>query len=136
MAIFQSYDLINWQQIGHCLTRESQLPLNYVGSSSGIFAPTIRYHQGTFYVITTNISAGKNFYVFTDNPASEWSDPVWLELGSIDPSLFLDDDGKVYFTGIEDNTAGIWETQFLLTSRLTRYTPRLPIELIIRESTG
>lgn len=103
VPLFHSRDLVHWRQIGHCLTRASQLALNGAPSSGGIYAPTIRYHHGTFYMVTTNVSGGGHFYVHTQNPASEWSDPIWVgggpELnGSIDPSLFFDDDGRVYFT--------------------------------------
>src|SRR5450432_1432046 len=98
VPLFHSRDLVNWRQLGHCLTRDSQLPLAHAGSSRGIFAPTIRYHAGTFYMITTNISVGKHFYVSAHDPAGEWSEPVWIEQEGIDPSLFFDDDGKVYFT--------------------------------------
>ena len=53
VPVYHSKDLINWEQIGHCLTRESQLPLKGVWPSGGIFAPTIRYHEGRFYMVTT-----------------------------------------------------------------------------------
>lgn len=98
VPIFHSRDLVHWRQIGHCLTRDSQLPLGNAKSSGGIYAPTIRHHQGRFYMVTTNVTAGKHFYVHTDDPAGEWSEPVWIERSGIDPSLFFDDDGKVYFT--------------------------------------
>lgn len=68
VPIFHSKDLVNWKQIGHCLTRESQLPLHESKSSMGIFAPTIRYHNSRFYMITTNLTIGKNFIVWTENP--------------------------------------------------------------------
>jgi xylan 1,4-beta-xylosidase len=100
VPIFHSKDLVHWRQIGHCLTRDSQLPLTQAKSSQGIFAPTIRHHDGTFYVVTTNISGGDNFYVTASDPAGEWSEPKWLHEASgwMDPSLFFDDDGKVYYT--------------------------------------
>jgi alpha-N-arabinofuranosidase len=104
VPLFHSRDLVHWRQIGHCLTRTSQLPLGNAYSSGGIFAPTIRYYNGTFYMVTTNVSDGGNFYVYTQHPEEEWSDPVWItpeenELKfAIDPSLFFDEDGKVYFT--------------------------------------
>src|SRR5512140_3514615 len=72
VPIFHSRDLVNWRQIGHCLTRSSQLPLANVGSSQGVFAPTIRHHAGTFYMITTNVTAGKHFIVTASDPAGEW----------------------------------------------------------------
>jgi xylan 1,4-beta-xylosidase len=98
VPVFHSRDLVNWQQIGHCLTRAEQLPLKGARSSGGIFAPTIRFYQGRFYMITTNITGGGHFFVHTADPAGEWSAPIWLEGAGIDPSLFFDDDGKAYFT--------------------------------------
>ncbi|HOP97113.1 MAG TPA: glycoside hydrolase family 43 protein [Verrucomicrobiota bacterium] len=98
VPIFHSRDLVHWRQIGHVLTRKSQLNLEKRQSSHGIFAPTIRYHEGTFYMITTHVYGGGNFYVTATNAAGPWSDPVWLDREGIDPSLFFDDDGKVYYT--------------------------------------
>ncbi len=98
VPIFHSRDLVHWQQIGHCLTRPGQLPLEKARCSGGIYAPTIRHHNGRFYMVTTNVCEHKHLIVSTNNPAGEWSEPMWLEHGGIDPSLFFDDDGKVYFT--------------------------------------
>ncbi len=102
VPIFHSKDLVHWRQIGHCLTRPSQLPLHKARSSAGIYAPTLRYHDGTFYMVTTNVSSGGHFYVYTDNPAGDWSEPVWIDpgdmlRGSIDPSLYFEGD-RVYFS--------------------------------------
>jgi xylan 1,4-beta-xylosidase len=100
VPIFHSRDLVHWRQLGHVLTRESQLPLAAAKSSEGIFAPTLRHHAGTFYLITTNVGGGGNFIVTASDPAGEWSDPIWLtEPGfGMDPSLHFDDDGRVYYT--------------------------------------
>lgn len=98
VPLFESEDLVNWRQLGHVLTRKSQLPLAGAGSSSGIYAPTIRYHNGRFYMITTNVSGCGNFFVWTDDIYGEWSEPVFVDREGIDPSLFFDGD-KVYFTG-------------------------------------
>ena len=95
VPLFHSKDLINWEQIGHCLTRPSQLPLHAAGPWGGIYAPTIRYNSGTFYMITTNVSDKGNFLVHTTDPRGEWSEPVWLKQGGIDPSLYFED-GKCY----------------------------------------
>lgn len=91
VPVFHSKDLVNWELIGYCIDRPSQLP-----KGLNIFACTIRYHEGTFYMITTNLGAGGNFYVTATNPAGPWSDPIWIGAGGIDPDLFFDDDGKVY----------------------------------------
>lgn len=96
VPIFRSKDLVNWTQIGHVLDRPSQLKLDSLGISRGIFAPAISYHDGTFYMITTAADAGGNFVVTAKNAAGPWSDPMWLKFDGIDPSLFFDDDGKSY----------------------------------------
>lgn len=102
IPIFHSKDLVNWEQLGHVLTRESQLQLTREHSyipSQGIFAPTIRYHNGRFYCITTNITIRKSFFVWADRPEGPWSEPIYIKgLRGYDPSLFFDDDGKVYLT--------------------------------------
>lgn len=108
VPIFHSRDLINWKQIGHCLTRNSQLPLEKAGISQGIYAPTIRYNDGTFYMITTNISDKGNFIVHTKDPAGEWSEPVWLEQKGIDPSLYFEN-GRCYLTSNPDNMIYLYE---------------------------
>jgi len=97
VPLYHSTDLANWEPIGHALTRDSQLPLDDAGASEGVFAPTLREHDGTFYLVTTNVSAGGHFLVTADDPESEWSDPTWVEGSGIDPDLFWDD-GTPYFT--------------------------------------
>ncbi len=99
VPLWHSRDLFRWEQLGYVLTRDSQLPLQGCGVSGGIYAPTIRYHNGRFYMITTNVSGGGNFFVWTDDIHGEWSDPIWIDQEGIDPSLFWDDDGTVYYTG-------------------------------------
>jgi xylan 1,4-beta-xylosidase len=97
VPISHSTDLVNWKQIGYILNRPSQLNLDGQGVSSGIYAPAISYHDGTFYMITTNVSGIGNFYVTAKNPAGPWSDPIKLpKINGIDPSFFFDDDGKAY----------------------------------------
>ncbi|HEV8446061.1 MAG TPA: glycosyl hydrolase 115 family protein [Gemmatimonadaceae bacterium] len=99
VPIFRSTDLVHWTQIGSVLDRPSQLHVDSAGISRGIFAPVIRYHDGTFYMITTLIDRGGNFIVTATNPAGPWSDPIWLrEVDGIDPSIFFDDDGRAYIT--------------------------------------
>lgn len=102
IPIFHSKDLSNWKQIGHVLDRPSQLDLTDEWLSAGLYAPSIRYNKGTFYLINTFMGAkegkqGGNFYVTAQNPAGPWSDPVWLnDIEGIDPSFFFDKDGKAY----------------------------------------
>ena len=97
LPIFESKDLVHWQQVGHALTKPTQVSFDKLGTSRGIFAPTIRYYDGLFYLITTAVDAGGNFIITATDPAGPWSDPVWLpEVDGIDPDLFIDDDGRAY----------------------------------------
>lgn len=107
LPIMHSKDLAHWEQIGNVLDRASQLPLKDTEISRGLFAPTIRYNNGVFYVICTNVTYGGNFVVTATNPAGPWSEPHYLEgADGIDPSLFFDDDGKCYYIGTHPNPDG------------------------------
>ena len=109
VPVFHSKDLMHWEQIGHVLDRKEQLHVTYEDISLGIFAPTIRYNNGTFYMITTNMTTHENFFCTATDPAGPWSNPVVIrDATGIDPSLFFDDDGKVYFTG----TSGFGDKRF------------------------
>jgi alpha-N-arabinofuranosidase len=98
VPIFHSRDLIHWRQIGHCLERTTQSPLATAPTWGGIWAPTLRFHDGLFYMTTTNVSAGGNFIVTAPAPEGPWSDPILVAQPGIDPSLFFDDDGRVFYT--------------------------------------
>jgi alpha-N-arabinofuranosidase len=128
VPLFESSDLINWRQIGHCLTRESQLPLCGCHTSGGIFAPTIRYNGGRFYMTTTNVTAGGNFYVYTDDIYGEWSEPIWVKQEGIDPSLYFEE-GRAYFmsNGLDgDGKSAILQTEIdLITGNLIGETKAL-----------
>ncbi|WP_214108457.1 glycoside hydrolase family 43 protein [Acrocarpospora catenulata] len=103
VPIFHSTDLVNWRQLGHVLDRPGQLDLDGVRPSAGIFAPTIRHHDGVFYMITTLMEEAGNFLVTATDPAGPWSDPVWFpETRGFDPSLFFDDDGRAWMCGTRE----------------------------------
>ena len=101
LPIFHSKDLVHWEQIGHVLDRPSQLQMkDGLQNSNGLWAPTIRYHEGKYYVVCTAVGCGGNFFVWADNPAGSYSEPVFIEGAvGIDPSLLFDDDGKVWYCG-------------------------------------
>ncbi|GAK52209.1 glycoside hydrolase family 43 [Candidatus Moduliflexus flocculans] len=113
LPIFHSRDLVHWRQIGHVLDRPSQLPLDGVRPSGGLYAPTIRHRSGVFYVINTLVDGQTrrgNFIVSATNPAGPWSEPVWLDdAPGIDPSLFFDDDGRVWYVGQRLASPGLYE---------------------------
>ncbi len=99
LPIYHSKDLVNWHIIGHALSTHQSNPLKGAGTSGGQYAPTLRYHDGTFYIIGTNYggegSRGISIVTAKD-PAGPWSDPVWLDQWWVDPSLDFYD-GKTYY---------------------------------------
>jgi alpha-N-arabinofuranosidase len=97
IPVFESLDLVHWRQISNVIDRPEELNFNGLDVSRGLFAPTIQFHSGKFYVLNTAADSGGNFYSTATNPAGPWSNPVWLpEIDGIDPSLFFDTDGKAY----------------------------------------
>ena len=103
IPVYHSLDMVNWHQTGHILTKESQLNLRGVGNSSGVYAPSIHFSKGTYYVLYTLVTGQFPFngcmnYLITSNDISgPWSDPVFLNATGFDPSLFFDDNGKVWY---------------------------------------
>lgn len=107
LPIMHSKDLAHWEQIGNVCDRASQDVLGDTGHSRGMFAPTIRYFNGTYYVICTNVSFGGNFIVTATNPAGPWSEPHYLEgADGIDPSLYFEEDGRCFYIGTHPNPEG------------------------------
>lgn len=126
VPVFHSRDLMHWEQIGHVLDRKEQLHVTYEDISLGIFAPTIRYNDGTFYMITTNMTTHENFYCTASNPAGPWSNPMVIkDATGIDPSLFFDDDGKVYFTGTSGFGDNRFDHQVIMCSEIDLSTGQL-----------
>lgn len=98
IPVFHSRDLMHWEQIGYILERKEQLYVTYEDISMGIFVPTIRYHDGIYYEISTNMTTHENFICTASGPAGAWSDPhVLKNVDGIDPFLFFDEDGKVFY---------------------------------------
>ena len=105
LPIFHSKDLVHWEQIGHGIHRPDQLDYKNCETSLGLWAPSIRYHEGLFYIINTFVSGGRevyrdNYIITAKDPAGPWSDPVFVEgADGIDSSLFFDDDGSLWYVG-------------------------------------
>jgi alpha-N-arabinofuranosidase len=103
LPIWHSKDLVNWTQIGNVIDRVSQYPSKGGAISAGMYAPTIRYYNGTYYIVCTLVGGVGNFYVTAKDPKGPWSDPVVLHgVGGIDPSFFFDDDGKCYICNCDE----------------------------------
>lgn len=105
LPIFHSKDLVHWEQIGHGIHSPEQLDYKNCETSLGLWAPSIRYHDGTFYIINTFISEGRearrdNYIITAKDPAGPWSKACFVEgADGIDSSLFFDDDGRMYYAG-------------------------------------
>jgi len=112
LPIHKSKDLVNWELVGHGLNRleqvSGQINLIDVQSNGGIHAPTIRSHNGKYYIITTNVyydeikqrATATNFIITSSNPEGPWSNPIVIKgAPGIDPDIFFDDDGTVWYAG-------------------------------------
>src|SRR5687768_6444022 len=101
IPVYHSRDLVNWRLIGHAIDRPGML--DFAGLSidnDAVYAPAIAWHAGKFYIFNTCVRCGGriggNFFVTAENPAGPWSDPVPLDFDGIDPSLFVDGDGRAW----------------------------------------
>ncbi|MET9231544.1 glycoside hydrolase family 43 protein [Lentzea sp. NPDC003310] len=122
LPVYHSRDLVHWRLLGHVLDRPSQLPLRGVRASGGLYAPTIRHHDGIFFVVCTLVDGKEksgNFLVITTDPAGDWSEPIWLpEADGFDPSLFFDGTGRAWWTATREVAGGtpgqteIWMREF------------------------
>jgi xylan 1,4-beta-xylosidase len=107
VALYHSKDLVNWHPIGHVLTRRSQLDLLGVTDSSGIWAPSLSYAEGQFYLIytivrtrATNFKDVHNYLVASPTITGPWSEPIYLNSSGFDPSLFHDEDGRKWLVNM------------------------------------
>ncbi|MDY2629280.1 MAG: glycoside hydrolase family 43 protein [Lachnospiraceae bacterium] len=105
LPIFHSKDLVHWEQIGHGISDPEQLDYKNCETSLGLWAPTIRYHEGTFYIINTFVSEGRearrdNYIITAKNPAGPWSRAHFIKnADGIDSSLYFDQDGRIRYMG-------------------------------------
>lgn len=112
--IHHSKDLKHWEQIPSPLRRLSQLNMIGNPTSGGIWAPCLSYHEGTFYLVYTDVKTKKgryynnhNYLVETTDIYGDWSEPVYLNSTGFDPSLFHDTDGKKYLVNMRNGFNGI-----------------------------
>ncbi|PSN70780.1 beta-xylosidase [Corynespora cassiicola Philippines] len=123
LPIHRSRNLIDWELIGHAICRPDQLSLELATTkvnnserkeifTAGLYAPTIRWHKGMFYIVCTNLIGETtigpdedflphNFLIVCSdlsNP-NAFSEPMHFGFHGIDPSLFFDEDGQVYLQG-------------------------------------
>jgi xylan 1,4-beta-xylosidase len=99
IPVYSSTDFETWTQIGNVLTRPEQADVGEIATGLGVWAPTIRHRDGTFFVIVT-IAGGRGCVVFTaDRPEGPWDDGVVIDgVEGIDPDLAWDEDGTAVVT--------------------------------------
>ncbi len=121
IPLFHSRDLQHWEQLCHVMTEENGFHVEKNCGNGGVMAPTIRCHNGIFYVINCNFSDRGNFIVTAEDPAGPWSEPHWLDdVPGIDASIFFDRDGACCIMGTGDvwpdgrggMRQGIWAARY------------------------
>lgn len=139
IPVYHSKDLLNWESVGYVLERQSQVA-GLLGQrvSEGIYAPDIKYNPSdkSYYMITTDMAHGI-FFVKTDDPAGDWSNPVYIpELEGVDPSFFFDNDGSAYIV-YNSNPAGpaeysghkaIWIARYDLQAQTVVGEPKVIVD--------
>ena len=116
IPIFHSKDLANWEQISYAMTMDNGFHVNADMGTGGVMAPTIRYHEGTFYIVNCNFGDKGNFYVTATDPKGPWSEPHWItDVPDIDCSIFFDNDGKCYLVSPGDDPSEDNHRAFFLT---------------------
>ncbi|MFC9248679.1 glycoside hydrolase family 43 protein [Streptomyces sp. NPDC057136] len=108
VPVHRSADLVHWEPVGHILDRPGLLDLRGVADSAGVWAPSLSYHDGQFWLIYSIVRTVGSPYKDVDNylvtaPAVEgpWSEPVFLNSSGFDPSLFHDEDGRKWLVNLE-----------------------------------
>ena len=113
IPVFHSRDLVHWEQISNAVTEENDFHVEASYGANGVMAPTIRYCNGTFYIINANFCDKGNYIITAKDPAGPWSEIHWLDdVPGIDASIFFDNDGQCYIIGtgnVWDNGTGVKE---------------------------
>lgn len=100
LPILHSKDLVNWEIVNYALKKN--IPEDFYVKAQhgkGVWAPSIRYHKGEFYIYWGDPDYGV-YMIKTKDPRGNWSDPILVKKakGIIDPCPLWDDDGKCYLT--------------------------------------
>ena len=98
VSIWESKDLVNWSYCDSVLKTERHLNLDRSPDSLGLYAATLRHHNGRFYMVTTNKYLKFNFVVSAENIHGPWTEPAEIWKTGIDPSLFFTEDGRCFYT--------------------------------------
>lgn len=129
VPLFTSTNLVDWAQIGHVLTRSSQLPDSDGRGSTGIYAPTLRHHRGRFWMVTTNVThpGSEQIVCWAHSPEGPWSDcAVTTGCRGIDPDLSWDgQDCYLTWTTSDPNNPAILQVLFDPETARSLESPRV-----------
>ena len=97
LPLLHSKDLVNWKVVNYVLDKVPEFRYRNPMHGCGVWAPAIRYHEGTYYVCFPMPDEGI-YMTTTKDPFGKWSEPVNIRPGAgwIDPCPFWDEDGKAY----------------------------------------
>jgi beta-xylosidase len=101
LPVLHSRDLVSWEIVGHAVQNLPSPIFQTPQHGNGVWAPSIRYHQGEFWIFYGDPDLGI-FMVNTKNPAGSWESPVLVKeaKGWIDPCPLWDDDGNAYLVHV------------------------------------
>lgn len=115
LPILHSKDLINWTLINYAIKKLPFAKYDLPCHGEGVWAPSIRYHKGRYYIYFATPDEGI-FMVSTEDPKKEWDEAVLVKesCGWIDPCPFWDDDGNAYLIrGVAKSRIGYKSKLFL-----------------------
>ena len=98
VALYTSHDLSSWKYHSSVMTSANGFSLSGSRNSGGIYAPTIRFHNGRYYMVTTNKNGVGNFISYADSLSGPWSEALFIYKDGIDPSIFFLPDGSCFYT--------------------------------------
>lgn len=102
IPVSHSKDLVNWEIIGYAITNPEWANLDELEGGRGYWAPDISYHDGKFFITATyrlndtGTVYRKQIVVSSEKPEGPYSKPAIIDEDGIDPSIFVDDDGRKY----------------------------------------
>jgi len=146
VQIFHSRDLANWRLVDHGLKDRQHLNLIGVPDSGGVWAPSLSWHDGLFYLVYTIVrtcAPGRafkdthNYLITAKGIHGPWSEPVFLNSSGFDPSLFHDDDGRKWIVNMlwDHRRQGLDRFQGIILQEYNPVARRLfgPITNILRK---
>jgi xylan 1,4-beta-xylosidase len=108
VPIYYSRDLHNWELVAYALTDPAHLDMRRIPDSAGVWAPSLTYADGLFWLVFTVASGSRqhsyecpNYVTTAPEPAGPWSEPVYLNSTGNDPALFHDDDGRKWLVNTD-----------------------------------